>query len=88
MLLNQEITENTHFRLLEVEDVERIITLLDQSRNYLREWLPSVDDTSTPHYVEKFIRSGLQKYADNNGAELGAWPLGELVGVIGLRYIK
>ena len=87
-MFRYKVNEDTHLRLLEVRDADQIFALIDESRSYLREWLPFVDGTGTVQDIQDFIRSGLQKYDSNNGAELGIWYRGELAGVLGLHYIN
>ncbi|EJY55698.1 GCN5-like N-acetyltransferase [Alicyclobacillus hesperidum URH17-3-68] len=87
-MFSHKVNEDTQLRLLEVRDADQLFALLDQSRSYLREWLPFVDGTRTVQDIECFIQSGLQKYASNNGVELGIWYRGELAGVLGLHYIN
>ncbi|GLG00706.1 ribosomal-protein-serine acetyltransferase [Alicyclobacillus hesperidum subsp. aegles] len=87
-MFSHKVNEDTQLRLLEVRDADQLFALLDQSRSYLREWLPFVDGTRTVRDIEDFIQSGLQKYAANNGVELGIWYRGELAGVLGLHYIN
>ncbi len=87
-MFRHRVNEDTHLRLLEVRDADQLFALIDESRSYLREWLPFVDRTRTVQDLQDFIRSGLQKYASNSGAELGIWYRGELAGVLGLHYIN
>lgn len=75
-------------RLLQEADAERIFTLTDQSRPYLREWLPWVDGTRHVEDTRRFIRVGLRQKAENNGFHMGIWYQDELVGVISYNYIN
>ena len=86
-MFNHEVNDHTYLRLLELRDSGTIFALVNESRDHLREWLPFVDRTRTVQEIEDFIRSGLQRFAAGNGAELGIWHSGELVGVLGLHYI-
>ncbi len=83
-----KVNEDTYLKLLDVRDADQIFALIDESRDYLREWLPFVDNTHTVADIQDFIQSGLQKYASNNGAELGIEYRGQLAGVLGLHYIN
>ena len=79
--------DDTEIRLLELSDAESLFHLTDQSRNYLREWLPWVDLTQELSHSESFIRSALKQYSSNKGFQAGIWDKGELAGVIGLQNI-
>lgn len=87
-MFRHQVTEDIHLRLLEGRDASQLFALVDQSRSYLREWLPFVDGTRSVEDIQGFIQSGLQKFASNNGVELGIWYRDELAGVLGLHYIN
>jgi ribosomal-protein-serine acetyltransferase len=87
-LFSHQVNQDIQLRLLETRDAEPLFALLDQSRSYLREWLPFVDESRTVQNTVDFIQSGLQKYASNKGVELGIWYCGELAGVIGTHSIN
>ena len=86
-MFSYSVNADTQMRLLEIRDADPLFALLDQSRSYLREWLPFVDGTRAVEDTKDFIQGGLQQYASNNGGELGIWYRGELAGVLGLHYI-
>jgi ribosomal-protein-serine acetyltransferase len=81
------VNDDVRLRLLEVRDAEPLFRLTDQSRVYLREWLPWIDATRTVEDSKAFIQAALHQYATNNGGHFGIWYRGELAGVIGLHYI-
>ncbi len=81
------VNHETQIRILEERDAPELFALVDQSRSYLRQWLPFVDSTENVEVVRKFIQTGLQRYAANNGAEFGIWYQGAFAGVIGLQSI-
>jgi ribosomal-protein-serine acetyltransferase len=70
-----------------VSHARALFALLDESRSELRKWLPFIDATTSVPDIETFIRSGLTRFANGNGPELGIWYRGALVGVIGVHYI-
>lgn len=65
-------------------DVEKLFQRIDKNREYLREWLPWVDDTKTVKDSKAFIQSTLE---NKNALHCGIWYKGELVGAIGFHYI-
>jgi ribosomal-protein-serine acetyltransferase len=87
-LFSHKVNEDVKLRLLETRDADELFALLDQSRSYLREWLPFVDGTRGVQDIQDFIQSGLQQYAARNGVQLGIWYHDELAGVLGLHYIN
>ncbi|MBU9720377.1 MULTISPECIES: GNAT family N-acetyltransferase [Bacillaceae] len=82
------ITEELDLRLLEPRHAEALFQLTDQSRDYLREWLPWVDFTKSINDSNNFIDSTLKQFSQNNGFQAGIWYKGHLAGVIGLHSIN
>lgn len=87
-MFKQRVNHDIYLRMLELRDALPLITLIGQSYAYLREWLPWLDETGTAQDAENFIRTGLNQYAANNGAQFGIWHHNELVGVLGLHDIS
>lgn len=83
-----KINEDLELRILELRHAEELFQLTDQSRNYLREWLPWVDLTKEVEDSKNFIQSGLNQFSNNNGFQAGIWYQNKLAGVIGLHYIN
>ena len=83
----QSVDRDLCLRLLEPRDADALFRLLDESRAYLREWLPFLDANQSSADTRAFIQSGLQQYASQNGAQIGLWYRGEIAGVLGLHYI-
>jgi len=79
--------DGAELRLLEERHAAQLAALTDQSRAYLREWLPWVDHSRTVEDSRVFIAGGLRQLADNNGFQAGIWSDGALAGVIGLHHI-
>lgn len=83
-----DISENTYLKLLDLNDAEELFELTVRSRDTLREWLLFVDNVKTVKDTERFIRSAMQQYADNNGLQAGIYYEGKLAGVIGYHQIN
>ncbi len=66
-------------------DAEELFSLIDQCRQYLREWLPWVDATQNIRDTKLFIETVLKQHASNNGFQAGIWFDEKLVGVIGFH---
>lgn len=55
-----QIRPGVELRLLEERHAPAAFALMDQDRNYLREWLAFVDTTGTEEDWRKFIRASLE----------------------------
>lgn len=66
---------------------ETLFNMVNQNRDYLREWLPWIDQTQSIEDSKKYILSTLKQYAENNGFQTGIWFKDQLVGCIGLHAI-
>ncbi len=82
-----QIEEGPELRLLEEQHEEELFALTNQNRQYLREWLPWLDNNKSLEDTEEFIRDSLEQFRSNNGFQLGIWSQGELAGVIGYHKI-
>jgi ribosomal-protein-serine acetyltransferase len=80
------IDEETELKLLEVEHAEELFALTDSCRNYLREWLPWVDETKTVEDTKSFIESSL-KFSANDGFSVGIWYKGRIAGCVAYHTI-
>jgi len=87
-LFTYKLNDETELRILEMRHAEELFVLTDQSRTYLREWLPWLDFTKTVNDSKQYIESTLKQFASNNGFQAGIWYKGELAGVIGLHQIN
>ena len=52
-------------KLIELKDGERVFELTNQSRDYLREWLPWLDTTTKLEDTKEFIKICLKGFAEN-----------------------
>lgn len=87
-MFTYKLNDETELRILEMRHAEELFVLTDQSRTYLREWLPWLDFTKTVNDSKQYIESTLKQFASNNGFQAGIWYKGELAGVIGLHQIN
>lgn len=83
-----KIDEELSLKLLEVRDGERLFELTNDSRDYLREWLPWLDSTTKPEDTIEFIKISLQGFADNKSLNTVILFNGEVVGVAGYNSIN
>ncbi|WP_221568059.1 GNAT family N-acetyltransferase [Alkalihalobacillus sp. TS-13] len=81
------IDEDLSLKLLEKKDIPELFTLVDQSRNYLREWLPWVDGMEKEEDYEPVIEMWLKQFAEGDGFQVGIIHKEKLVGMIGYHQI-
>ena len=83
-----KIDENISLKLIELKDAEMIFKLTDNSKNYLREWLPWIDTTTKIEHTKGFIHSCLKGYVENKTLQTVILFNGEIVGVAGYNNIN
>src|SRR5256885_16869220 len=86
-LLCIRIDEDTVLRIYEERHAQAVAELVDQNREYLRQWLPWVEDSRTGEDSRANIRSSLQQFAQNEGIQTGSWNSGTLTGGIAYHLI-
>jgi len=64
-----------------------LFQLIEENREHLREWMPWVDNMTSPFQVETVIPIWLNQFAENSGLNVGILYRGELVGSLGLHQI-
>lgn len=88
MMFIHKIDENVSLKLIELNDAESVFELTDQSRNYLKEWLPWIDFTINVEDTREFIRGCLKGYAENKSLNTVILYNGKVVGVAGFNSIN
>ncbi|WP_246941389.1 GNAT family N-acetyltransferase [Bacillus pinisoli] len=83
-----KIDESVSLRLVEIHDAERIFELTDESRIYLKEWLPWLDFTKSVEDTKDFIRGCLKGYAENKSLNTVIILNEEIVGIAGFNSIN
>ncbi|WP_010632855.1 GNAT family N-acetyltransferase [Sporolactobacillus vineae] len=87
-MLTIKIDEHVSLRLIDLKDAERIFELIDQSRDYLRKWLPWVDGTATAEDTKSFIKLSLRNHANGRGMDFVILLDGLIVGIAGINLIN
>jgi ribosomal-protein-serine acetyltransferase len=77
------VTPEIEIRQVEERDAEALYAVTDRHREYLREWLPWVDNTHAPEDTRRFIEGALAQYHSNRGPNAAIWMGGEIAGSIG-----
>lgn len=75
-----KIDEELSLKLVDIKDAKRVFELTDYSREYLREWLPWLDMTTSAEDTKGFIESCLKGYAENKSLTTFILYKGEIVG--------
>lgn len=83
-----KIDEDLSLKLIELRDGEEIFELTNNSRAYLREWLPWLDTTVNLEDTIKFIKMALKGFAENKSLNAVILFKGEIVGVAGYNNIN
>jgi ribosomal-protein-serine acetyltransferase len=86
-MFRAQVQPGVELRLLEERHTSAAFALMDQDRDYLRQWLAFVDTTCAEEDWRKFIRASLQQFAANEGFAAGIWRGEQFLGVIGTRKI-
>lgn len=80
-----KVDEEIELKWLDPTDAKVIFRLTDQSRSYLREWLPWVDATKTLQDTERYIEGTMQGFANRKSLTTAIIFKGEIVGVAGFN---
>jgi len=88
MMFVHKIDEDLSLKLLELKDVERVFELTNNSRIYLREWLPWLDTTVKPEDTMEFIKISLKGFAKNKSLNTVILFKGKAVGIAGYNSIN
>ncbi|MBE4909817.1 GNAT family N-acetyltransferase [Bacillus luteolus] len=83
-----KINEELSLKLIDLNDGARIYELTDQSRAYLREWLPWLDYTTKPEDTNEFIKMSISGFADRKSVTTVILFKGVIVGVAGFNSIN
>ena len=81
------VAPGIEMKLLEAGDAKPLYFLADKNRARLRQWLPWVDQTTSPEDVRSFILRVLDQFYANLGPQTGIWVDGALSGSIGCHPI-
>lgn len=87
MLFIIDVNEKIKLRMLTAKDAEALYLITDQSRGYLKKWLPWLDDIKSVDDSMQFIKNSFQLYHDLKGITAGVFVQDTLVGVIGFNHI-
>lgn len=87
-ILACQIDQHLVLRPFELQDADALFKLVDNNRDYLRQWLPWLDSNQTVGDSLEFIRSSHHRANHNNGFASAICFDNKLVGIIGLHDIR
>lgn len=82
-----EVEPGLRLELLQPRHAETLLALVDENRQYLRQWLAWVDDTRDVTVTERFIEATIRQFSDQLGFQSGIFFKQKLVGITGYRPI-
>jgi len=82
-----KIDEEIKLKIPTIQDAEELFELTNQSRSYLREWLPWLDRTTNVEDTKSFLQIVLKGYSDNNSLTALILYKGKIVGTAGFNKI-
>ncbi|MCH1624410.1 GNAT family N-acetyltransferase [Fredinandcohnia quinoae] len=83
-----KIDEDVSLKLIGLSDAERIFELTNDSREYLREWLPWLDGTTKIEDTVGFIKMCTNGFAENKSLHAVIQFKGDIAGVSGFNSIN
>ncbi|MFC0559116.1 GNAT family N-acetyltransferase [Halalkalibacter alkalisediminis] len=83
-----KVDEDVSLKLIELRDADRVFNLTNNSRNYLRQWLPWLDFTTKLEDTQEFIKMCLKDFAENKSINAVILFKGEIVGIAGFNRIN
>ena len=81
------IDENSELELLNQSHAEELFELTDSNREYLRQWLPWLDNNRYLQNTIDFIKYSQRQYEQNETQQYVVTYKGEICGVIGFHRI-
>ena len=81
------IEPGLRLELLQRQHAVTLLALVDENRDYLRQWMQWLDAHRDVAVTECYIQSTLQQFANQIGFQAGIFLNGKLVGVTGFKPI-
>ncbi|MGB1435384.1 MAG: GNAT family N-acetyltransferase [Candidatus Thalassarchaeaceae archaeon] len=81
------VEEGLELLQINLEHKDELFSLIDLNRNYLREWLPWLDDIQSLKDLEKHIYTSINEYLDGQGISYSIKFNDKIIGNISLNWI-
>jgi ribosomal-protein-serine acetyltransferase len=82
-MFRRSVAADIEIRQFALEEAETVFGVVQRNREYLRTWLPWVDQTSSPDDVRAFIAGSIEQHDAGHGPNCGIWLDGAFIGSIG-----
>ncbi|RNF38909.1 GNAT family N-acetyltransferase [Planococcus salinus] len=82
-----KVDEQLSLKLMEVDDAEQLFELIEKSHDYLRQWLPWLDLTTTLEDTRLFIQAAKMDSAEGKSLNAAIVWNGKIVGMAGFSSI-
>jgi ribosomal-protein-serine acetyltransferase len=86
-LLRRTVADGVEPRQFERGDAEVLFAAVELNREYLRQWLPWVDETRSANDIRLFLSRASAQFEDGLGPNFGIWLDEQLAGAIGCHPI-
>lgn len=86
-MLVHSITKDTELRLIEPRHAAALFKVVEENREYLREWFSLVDAMQTLAETTSLVKHILHRFAEGQSLQLGIWRNNALVGCLGFNTI-
>lgn len=83
-----KIDDQLSLKLAEVSDADRLFDLTEKARDYLKEWLPWLDLTTSVEDTREFLSGTMKGYAENKSMTTVVLYEREIVGTAGFNSIN
>ena len=83
-----KVDDDLELRLLEHRHAQLLFDLTIRNREHLRAFLPWVAKMQAVLHTEAYLKLGLEQFARHDGFQAGIFFHNELVGMVGLHYIR
>ncbi|MFC0270526.1 GNAT family N-acetyltransferase [Metabacillus herbersteinensis] len=86
-MFTYKIDNQISLKLVELRDADEIFSLIESSREYLREWLGWLDKSTKVEDTRDYIKMSQQMFAENRGMNAAILYDGKIVGIAGYNAI-
>jgi ribosomal-protein-serine acetyltransferase len=86
-MFRSKVADGLDLKQFEWKDADAILAVVERNREYLRQWLPWVDQTHSADDIRQFISRANAQFEAGFGPNTGIWLDGVLVGSIGCHPI-
>lgn len=86
-MFQMQVDNEIKLRMLSARDADSLFEITMQSKEYLKEWLPWLDDIRSPSDSMAFIKNSFLIYNNRQGITAGIFLNEQLVGVISFNKL-